>query len=129
RPVVTLTRLALLAAITPLWFIVAKTTDVLPNSAGMWLPAHLACFTGGMALAVLATLGSRWNAWATLPLATALFLAVATPIGGVIVGTDPVWVPITKALLYAAIATLVVGTVVLGPDGQYTQILSSRPMV
>lgn len=129
RPAVTLTRLALLAAVTPLWLIVAKTTDLLPNSAGMWLPAHLACFTGGMALAVLAALGTRWNAWATVPLAAALFLAVATPIGGVVVGTDPAWVPITKALLYATIATLVVGTVVLASRGRYTRILSSRPMV
>ena len=66
---------------------------------------------------------------ATLPLAAALFLAVATPIGGVIVGTDPIWVPATKALAYATIATLVVGTVVLGSRNRYTRILSSRPVV
>ena len=129
RPAVTLTRLAALAAITPVWLVVANTTDLLPNSAGMWLPAHVACFTGGMALAVLGVLGTRVRASTTLPLAAALYLAVATPIGGVIVGSDPAWVPITKALLYAAIATLVVGAVVLGSPGRYTRILSSRPMV
>jgi peptidoglycan/LPS O-acetylase OafA/YrhL len=129
RPPATLTKLAALTALTPAWLIVAKTTDLLPASAGMWLPGHLACFTGGMALAVLAVRGVRWNAWVTLPLAIGLFLAVATPIGGVIVGTDPPWVPVTKALLYAAISMLVVGTVVLGSPGRYTQILSSRPMV
>lgn len=129
RPALTLTKLALLAAVTPVWLIVAKTTDLLPNSAGMWLPAHLACFTGGTALAVLAASGVRWNAWATLPLATGLFLAVATPIGGVIVGADPTWVPVTKALLYATISMLVVGTAVLGSGGWYTRILGSRPMV
>jgi peptidoglycan/LPS O-acetylase OafA/YrhL len=61
--------------------------------------------------------------------AAALYLAVATPIGGAIVGPDPAWVPITKALLYAGIAMLVVGTVVLGPANAYTQVLSARPMV
>ena len=124
----TLKKLAALSAVTPLWLIVAHTTDLLPNSAGMWLPGHLACFTGGMAVAVLAVHGARWNAWATLPVATALFLAVATPIGGVIVGPDPAWVPVTKAVLYAAISTLVVGTAVLGSRGVYTRVLSSRPL-
>jgi peptidoglycan/LPS O-acetylase OafA/YrhL len=128
RPAVTLTRLAALAAVTPVWLIIANT-DLLPNSAGMWLPAHLASFTGGMALAVLGVLGARWNACATMPLAAVLYIAVATPIGGVIVGTDPGWVPVTKALLYATIATLVVGTVVLGSHSRYSRILGSRPLV
>ena len=129
RPAVTLKRLAALAAVTPVWLIIATTTDLLSNSAGMWLPAQLACFTGGMALAVLGVLGARWHARATLPLAVALYLAAATPLGGVILGADPVWVPPTKALLYAAIATLVVGTIVLGSPGRFTRMLSSRPMV
>jgi peptidoglycan/LPS O-acetylase OafA/YrhL len=129
RPAVTLTRLAALAAVTPAWLVVANTTDLLPNSAGMWLPAHLASFTGGMALAVLGVVGARWKASATVPLAVALYLAAATPIGGVIVGTDPAWVPVTKACLYAAIAMLVVGTVVVGSPNRFAQILSSRPLV
>jgi peptidoglycan/LPS O-acetylase OafA/YrhL len=129
RPAVTLTRLAALAAVTPVWLIVVDTTDLLPNSAGMWLPGHLTSFTAGMALAVLSVVGTRWNACATLPLAAALYFAVATPIGGVIVGTDPAWVPVTKECLYAAIAMLVVGTVVLGSPNRYTRILSSPPVV
>jgi peptidoglycan/LPS O-acetylase OafA/YrhL len=129
RPAVTLTRLAALAAVTPVWLIVVNTTDLLPNSAGMWLPGHLTSFTAGMALAVLSAVGTRWNACATLSLAAALYFAVATPIGGVIVGTDPAWVPVTKECLYAAIAMLVVGTVVLGSPNRYTRILSSPPVV
>jgi peptidoglycan/LPS O-acetylase OafA/YrhL len=62
-------------------------------------------------------------------LAAALYFAVATPIGGVIVGTDPAWVPVTKECLYAAIAMLVVGTVVLGSPNRYMRILSSPPVV
>ncbi len=129
RPGVLLTRLGVLAAVTPVWLLIANTTDLLPNSAGMWLPAHLACFTGGMAVAVLEDLGMRWRAGATLPMAAALYLAAATPLGGVILGTDPGWAPITKACLYATIATLVVGTLVLGTANRFMQILSSRVVV
>ncbi|OBB01504.1 acyltransferase [Mycobacteriaceae bacterium 1482268.1] len=129
RPSAALTRLAAMAAVTPAWLIVAHTTDLLPNSAGTWLPAHIACFVGGMTLAVLAAIGTRWRVGVTLPVAAALYLAVATPIGGAILGGDPAWVPVTKALFYASIAMLVVGTAVLGPASRYTRILGSRPMV
>lgn len=130
QPRATLVRLAALAAVTPIWLVIANTTDLLPNSAGMWLPAHLASFVGGMALAVLGTLGTRWRARTTLPIAGALYLVAATPLGGVIVGADPAWAPVTKALLYATIAMLVVGPLALNQrDDAYTRALSSRPMV
>jgi peptidoglycan/LPS O-acetylase OafA/YrhL len=58
RPGRTLAALTALAAITPLWLILS-ITDLLPNSAGMWLPAHIAWFAGGMALAVLNATGAR----------------------------------------------------------------------
>ena len=45
------------------------------------------------------------------------------------VGPDPWWVPPTKALLYAAIATLTVGTLVLGCSHWYARMLGNRPMV
>ena len=63
RPDLTADRLAALAMVSPMWLIVLHTTDWLPNSAGMWLPAHLACFAGGMALAVL----RRWGCDAMRP--------------------------------------------------------------
>jgi peptidoglycan/LPS O-acetylase OafA/YrhL len=129
RPAVTLARLAALAAVAPVWLLVANTTDLLPNSAGMWLPAHLASFTGGMALAVLEVRCMRWRSRTTLSLAGALFLIAATPLGGVIVGADPFWAPVTKACLYASTATLVVGAIVLGSPNRFAQILSSRPAV
>ena len=129
RPVRTLIELAALGAVTPAWLVIAHTTDALPNAAGMWLPAHLACFAGGMALAVLRVVGARWRARATLPSAAALYLIVATPAGGAIVGPDPAWAPVTKALLYAAIATLVVGPLALVRRDRYARMLGSRPMV
>jgi peptidoglycan/LPS O-acetylase OafA/YrhL len=124
-----LTALAAIAAVTPVWLLVVAATDVFPNSAGMWLPAHLACFAGGMALAVLRIVGRRWRADVALLLAGVLFLIVATPLGGAIVGPVPVWAPATKAVLYAAIATLTVGALVLGTSDRYARMLGSTPMV
>ena len=58
-----------------------------------------------------------------------LFLVVATPLGGVIVGPAPVWAAATEAVLYAVIATLTVGALVLGASNRYARVLASRPMV
>ncbi len=58
-----------------------------------------------------------------------LFLIVATPLGGAIVGPVPFWAPATKAVLYAAIATLTVGALALGSSDRYARMLGSRPMV
>jgi peptidoglycan/LPS O-acetylase OafA/YrhL len=121
--------LAAIAAVTPAWLLVVAATNLFPNSAGMWLPAHLACFAGGMALAVLRIVGRRWRADVALLLAGVLFLIVATPLGGAIVGPVPVWAPATKAVLYAAIATLTVGALVLGTSDRYARMLGSTPMV
>ena len=57
RPARLLAGLAGLAAISLGWQVVLVTTDWLPNSAGMWPPAHLASFAVGMGLAVLAEAG------------------------------------------------------------------------
>jgi peptidoglycan/LPS O-acetylase OafA/YrhL len=129
RPTRILVELAVVGAVAPAWLVIAAATDALPNSAGMWLPAHLACFAGGMALAVLHVVGARWHAHVTLPCAIVLFLVAATPLGGAILGPDPWWVPATKALLYAAFATLAVGTLVLGSSDRYARMLGNRLMV
>ena len=121
--------LALLAAVTPAWLVLVTTTDILPNSAGMWLPAHLAWFVGGMTLAVLRSMGARCSAAVALPLAIALFLLVSTSVGGTLHGPDPVSAPIVKSLLYAAVATLAVAPLALSGGGWYARFLGSRPMV
>lgn len=132
RPRRLLAGLAVLAAVTPVWLIgviYTATDGVLPNSAGMWLPAHLAWFVGGMALAVLQTLGSRCSAAVAIPLAVGLYLVVSTPIGGSPADPSPPWTPVAKSLLYALVATLAVAPLALGPRNRYSQLLASRPMV
>jgi len=119
QPFRLLAGLAGLAAISPLWLVVVTKTDWLPNSAGMWLPAHLAAFAGGMAVAVLHVMGVRWRAGLVVPAVVALFLVVATPFAGAI----------TRALLYGLIATLVVAAPTLAGGGLLDRLLSSRPMV
>ncbi|MGH3640813.1 MAG: acyltransferase family protein [Mycobacterium sp.] len=122
--------LAVIAAASPLWLIIVNTTDWLPNSAGMWLPAHLAWFAGGMTLAVLQSMAVRCPAALAIPLAAMLYLVACTPIAGAItMGPVRLWEPITKNLLYAGIATLVVAPLVLGGGGWFERILGSRPMV
>jgi peptidoglycan/LPS O-acetylase OafA/YrhL len=74
QPEVLLAGLFGLAMISPLWLIVVHSTDLLPSAAGMWLPAHLSWFAGGMALAVLQRLGVRCRAIVALPLAIGLYL-------------------------------------------------------
>ncbi|MGE2713427.1 acyltransferase family protein [Mycolicibacterium litorale] len=129
RPARLLTGLAAMAAVSPVFLIVVLTTDWLPNSAGMWLPAHLWWFAGGMGLAVLRSLGIRCRAAVALPVATALFLIVCTPLAGEItMGPVPLWAPLTKSLLYAGVATLLVAPLVLGGGGLYERVLGSRPM-
>ncbi|KUI36558.1 acyltransferase [Mycobacterium sp. IS-1496] len=130
RPARLLGGLAAMAAVGPVWLALVHTTEWLPNSAAMWLPAHLHWFAGGMALATLQCMGVRCRAAVAIPTAVALFLLVSTPVAGEItMGPVPVWAPLAKSLLYAAIATLVVAPLALGDGGVYRRVLSSRPAV
>lgn len=129
RPHRILAGLAVLAAATPAWLLLIDTTDLLPHSAGMWLPTHLAWFAGGMALAVLRTMGARCHATVALPAAVLLFAAVSTPIGGTLHGPDPITAPVVKSMLYATIATLAVAPLALGRWDRYHKLLASPPMV
>lgn len=130
RPVRLLVGLAAMGAVGPVWLIMLQGTDWLPNSAGMWLPGHLAWFAGGMALAVLHVMGVNCRARMAIPLALLGYLVVSTPIAGT-VAMGPVrwWEPLTKNLLYGSIATLVVASLVLGGGGWLNRLLSRRPIV
>ena len=130
RPARLLAGLAGLAAISLGWQVVLVTTDWLPNSAGMWLPAHLASFAVGMGLAVLAEAGVRCPATVTLPLAFGAFLLVSTPVAGAVaMGPVRIWEPLIKTVLYAAVATLAVAAAGLDDRGLADRVLASRPMV
>lgn len=134
RPGRLLVGLAAMAGVGPLWLVLvwlagAHSADWLPNSAGMWLPAHLPWFAGGMGLAVLRSLRVRVRAARALPAAALLFLLACTPLAGSItMGPVPVWAPVVKSLLYAAVAVLAVAPLVLGGGESYGRALSSRPV-
>src|SRR6185312_1327940 len=130
RPTRMLAGLAAMAAISPAWLIIVYTTDWLPNSAGMWLPAHLAAFAGGMILATLQCMAVRCRTAVAIPLALVMYVVVCTPsAGGVSMGPVRLWEPLTKNLLYAIIAALVIAPVVLGAGAWFGRVLRSRPMV
>lgn len=129
RPRRLVASLGVLALVSPVWLLIITTTDWLPNSAGMWLPAHLLHFVGGMTLAVLQVIGVRCRALIAVPLAIVGFLIVSTPIGGNVTGPLQPWQPLARTVLYALIATLAVAPLALGARGGYARLLGSRPMV
>lgn len=130
RPGLLLAALAVLAAASPTWLVVLHTTDLLPESAGGWLPHYLIWFVGGMMLAVLNVNGFRCYAAAVLPLAAAGYLVVSTPIAGeTSVVTLDLGQDIAKVMCYGAVATLVVAPLALRDTGLYSRALGSRPMV
>jgi peptidoglycan/LPS O-acetylase OafA/YrhL len=129
RPGLLLGALSGLAAVSPLWLAIVYGTDWLPSAAGMWLPAHLAWFVSGMAVAVLQAAGVRCRAVVALPIAVAAFLLAATEAGGHIIGPDEPWMPIAKSALYALAAVAALAPVALGDGSWYTRLLGSRPLV
>jgi peptidoglycan/LPS O-acetylase OafA/YrhL len=130
RPRLLLLGLACLAAITPVWLVLQNTTDWLPTSAGMWLPAHLLFFVAGMALAVLQATGARVGVRVSGLVAVLSYLIVSTPIAG---GVDweqiTPWQPLVRSALYAVFACAVVAPLVLDAGGGRGRVLNSRPVV
>jgi peptidoglycan/LPS O-acetylase OafA/YrhL len=131
RPRVLLTALAALGLITPLWQLLVHDSHWLPDGATLWLPTYLLWFLGGMALAVLQTMGVRCYGFVAVPLALICYFIASTPIAG-----EPTTSPrglfeaITKSVFYAVIAALVLAPPALGDQrGWYNRFLASRPMV
>lgn len=120
RPGAALLGLAALATIGPLWVLLVRHTDWLPNSAGMWLPAQIGAFAGGMMLAILAHNGFRLRPAIPLMVAVAGYLVAASSAGN----DAP-----TRTALYAVIAVAVLAPLALGDRGWWSALLSSRPMV
>lgn len=130
KPVRLLAGMGFLALMSPAWLVLVHVTDFLPDGARLWLPGYLIWFLGGMALAVLQTMGVRCYGFIAVPLALICFVIVSTPIAG-----EPTTSPkatseaVVKAIFYAIVATLLVAPIALGNRGWYARFLGSRPMV
>jgi peptidoglycan/LPS O-acetylase OafA/YrhL len=130
RPGLLLAGLGGLAAITPVWLWLQHGVDWLPTSAGMWLPAHLLYFVGGMALAVLQGVGARVRLLVAGPLAVGGYLLVSTSIAGdVNTGEATLWQTLAKVALYATVACSAVAVLVLGESNGFERLLSAAPVV
>jgi len=130
RPGTLITGLGFLGAITPAWLWLQHATDWLPSSAGMWLPAHLVYFVGGMVLAVLQVLGMRVKLIVVGPIGVLGFLAVSTSIAGdVATGAVTLWQTLVKVVLYAVIACAAVAALALCDRNGFQRLLTARPVV
>lgn len=130
RPRPLLMGLGCLAAITPLWLWLHDSTDWLPTSAGMWLPAHLLYFVGGMTLAVLQVIGTRVRVLTAGGVAVLSYLIVATPIAGdVTTGAADLWQTLAKVGLYAGVACGAVAALVLSEGHGLERLLTTAPVV
>ncbi|MCV7301599.1 acyltransferase [Mycobacterium barrassiae] len=130
RPGLLLLGLASLAAITPLWLWVQYATDLLPGSAGMWLPAHLVYFVGGMVMAVLQVIGVRVKLLPVGSLAVLSYLVVSTSVAGDInFGQVTLEQTLIKVALYAVIAWAAVAALVLNSGNGLQRLLSAAPVV
>ncbi len=133
RPGRLLAGLAAVAAITPVWILIAPSIEL---TARMWPPAYLWWFLAGMALTVAAAQARRWPRWATpacLGLALTAFVVSALPV----IGGPPTMVPqsqieaLVKSALYLVIAAALIAPLGLAPQSRspYHRLLGSRPMV
>lgn len=135
-----MTGLGVMTAITVAWLIWIAP---LRTGAGQWLPAYLSWFAVGLALAVIsvdvAAHGRGWERLTALAhqpgtcwvIAGALFVIVATPIGGPILLEAPSpGAAVAKNLIYATVAGMIVLPSVLGPSRgtRYADVLAWRPL-
>lgn len=117
---------------------------VAPHVAGasLWPPAFLAWFAAGLALAAI-TVEQRRDGGRRFPVVTdlaalpgvswtialALFAISATPLGGPILLLQPTAAEaLTKNVLYALIAALILAPSILGARSSYADVLATRPL-
>lgn len=132
--------LAALVAVNVWWHLDGGTRvgDAWPASTMQWLPAYLAWFALGIALAMLQVRHARGGsgrlldatrALARLPgscfaLAGGLLLVSATPLAGpALLAAPTAGESLTRNLIYAAIGFLVVVTGVFPDEGRYADVM------
>jgi peptidoglycan/LPS O-acetylase OafA/YrhL len=118
------------ALVTPIWYFITRELVVLDISSIFWLPGYLDWFAVGMGLAVVAVglesaalEGRLLRALGAAPgacwlAAIALLVIASTPAGGdATLVPLPLFDALTKNVLYAAAAGLMVAPIVLGGSG------------
>jgi peptidoglycan/LPS O-acetylase OafA/YrhL len=130
RPRTVLVIVALIACISPAWYVLTREVVVLDISSIFWLPGYIDWFAVGMALAVLAVglesetfTSPTLRAVASAPgacwlAAIALLIVATTPAAGTATLVPlPLFDALTKNILYAVAAGLMVAPIVLGGAG------------
>lgn len=142
RPRRVLAALAALVLFGLVWLAWSETDRNLGAPLNLWLPAFAAWFGAGMAMAVLVVTGPTWRpvrvahtlgnspltCWAA---AGALYWIACTPVAGAVGLTQhSAGYSITRNLLYAGVATLLVWPLVFGDQrrGVLRRVLASRPV-
>ena len=130
RPDVLLLWLGLLLLVSPIWTVAVHGVDGVDPTARMWPPAFASWFIGGMMLAVLARLVTRWPAAPSIAVAVVAFLVT----GGALAG-EPTIVPndagaaVVKHTLYLVVAIGLIAPLAIGGESAWTRLCGSRPMV
>jgi peptidoglycan/LPS O-acetylase OafA/YrhL len=142
RPGRVLAALGALMLFGLVWLAWSETDTNLGAPLNLWLPAFACWFGAGMAMAVLVATGPTWRpvqvahtlgnslptCWAA---AAALYWIACTPVAGAVGLTQhSAGYSITRNLLYAGVATLLVWPLVFGDQrrGLVRQVLASRPV-
>lgn len=136
RPDILLLCLGALALISPIWTLAVDGSAGVDATARMWPPAFASWFVGGMVIAVLAELGTRWPWRIWVPVAAAAFLISAGAFaGGPTIIADDAGATVIKHLLYLVVGMGLIGPLAAGlsaPEGgpdRWQRFCGSRPMV
>lgn len=136
RPDLLLLCLGALALMSPIWTIAVHGAPDIDPTARMWPPAFASWFVGGMVIAVLAELGTRWPWRIWVPVAAAAFLISAGDFaGGPTIIADGAGATVIKHVLYLVVGMGLIGPLATGltesesgPDG-WQRVCGARPVV
>ncbi|MBM7368286.1 acyltransferase family protein [Gordonia hydrophobica] len=130
RPDLLLVCLGGLLLVSPIWTIAVHGSAGVDLTARLWPPAFASWFVGGMILAVLARLVTRWPAWPSVVVAVVAFLITGGAVAGeATIVPDDAGAAVVKHGLYLVIAVGLVAPLTIADDDPWARLCGSRPMV